>query len=157
MPYSDARLFVSCAGDRTVRLNDITQADSDRCVKVRKMQGNTKSYKSQFLCMKQTGKRLVTFATTCRDFKCAFTFVSFQVYPCHNERVKSLDVNAAMPHMVWTASEDGTLREIDTRLSGEDCYINGNRHVDCPHILYDMRTCGDRNAELKTGEMWTWF
>ncbi|GFP92144.1 wd and tetratricopeptide repeats protein 1 [Phtheirospermum japonicum] len=69
------------------------------------------------------------------------------VFQCHTRRVKKLavttvspKVEAGNPNMVWSASEDGTLRQHDLR-EGVSCPPSGSSHQECRNILLDLR-CG---------------
>ncbi len=94
---------------------------------------------------------------------CAHVHTLFvQVYRCHDERVKSLSTSRQHPFIVWSAGEDGTLRQHDLREPAVDC-VNGGRRRPCPHVLFDMRRGPLKDddspdsrvfpgAELKCGE-----
>ncbi|GBF94894.1 hypothetical protein Rsub_08137 [Raphidocelis subcapitata] len=41
------------------------------------------------------------------------------VFSCHDNRVKDVKVAPGEPHLFWSASEDGTVRQFDTRLPGQ--------------------------------------
>eukprot|EP00252_Welwitschia_mirabilis_P009498 TRINITY_DN22138_c0_g1_i1.p1 TRINITY_DN22138_c0_g1~~TRINITY_DN22138_c0_g1_i1.p1 ORF type:complete len:760 (-),score=168.67 TRINITY_DN22138_c0_g1_i1:306-2585(-) len=60
------------------------------------------------------------------------------VYRCHTRRVKKLAVEAGNPHVVWSASEDGTLRQHDFR-DGSLCPSASNNQ-ECRNILLDLRS-----------------
>ncbi|KAL5777330.1 hypothetical protein ACOSP7_010256 [Xanthoceras sorbifolium] len=66
------------------------------------------------------------------------------VYQCHTRRVKKLAVEVGNPHVVWSASEDGTLRQHDFR-DGASCPPAGSSHQECRNILLDLR-CGAKNS-----------
>jgi WD and tetratricopeptide repeat-containing protein 1 len=56
------------------------------------------------------------------------------VFRCHTRRVKKLAVEAGNPHVIWSASEDGTLRQHDLR-DCVSCPANGATDDDCRNIL----------------------
>ncbi|XP_039070107.1 WD and tetratricopeptide repeats protein 1-like isoform X1 [Hibiscus syriacus] len=60
------------------------------------------------------------------------------LYRCHTRRVKKLAVEAGNPNMVWSASEDGTLRQHDFR-EGTSCPPAGSSHQECRSVLLDLR------------------
>ncbi|KAL8159238.1 LOW QUALITY PROTEIN: hypothetical protein V2J09_000775 [Rumex salicifolius] len=59
-------------------------------------------------------------------------------YQCHTKRVKELAVEVGNPNVVWSASEDGTLRQHDFR---EVCSYppNGPFEPECRSVLLDLR------------------
>ncbi|KAL6578388.1 hypothetical protein OROMI_010716 [Orobanche minor] len=59
-------------------------------------------------------------------------------FQCHARRVKKLAVEAGNPNVVWSASEDGTLRQHDLR-EGVSCPPAGSSHQECRNILLDLR------------------
>ncbi|GMY06996.1 protein ALTERED SEED GERMINATION 2 isoform X1 [Fagus crenata] len=66
------------------------------------------------------------------------------LYQCHSRRVKKLAVEAGNPNMVWSASEDGTLRQHDFR-EGTSCPPAGSSHQECRNVLLDLR-CGAKKS-----------
>ncbi|OMP01915.1 hypothetical protein COLO4_11469 [Corchorus olitorius] len=63
-------------------------------------------------------------------------------YQCHTRRVKELAVEVGNPNVVWSASEDGTLRQHDFR-EGTSCPPAGSSHQECRNVfvrltLHDM-------------------
>lgn len=61
------------------------------------------------------------------------------LFRCHTKRVKKLAVEDGNPHVVWSASEDGTLRQHDFR-EGVLCPPSGSGNQDCRNILLDLRS-----------------
>ncbi|XP_011074226.1 WD and tetratricopeptide repeats protein 1 [Sesamum indicum] len=66
------------------------------------------------------------------------------IFQCHTRRVKKLAVEVGNPHVVWSASEDGTLRQHDFR-EGASCPPAGSSHQECRNILLDLR-CGAKKS-----------
>ncbi|XP_012067963.1 WD and tetratricopeptide repeats protein 1 isoform X2 [Jatropha curcas] len=66
------------------------------------------------------------------------------VYQCHTRRVKKLAVEVGNPNVVWSASEDGTLRQHDFR-EGTSCPPAGSSPQECCNILLDLR-CGAKRS-----------
>ncbi|XP_057773219.1 LOW QUALITY PROTEIN: protein ALTERED SEED GERMINATION 2 [Salvia miltiorrhiza] len=66
------------------------------------------------------------------------------VFQCHTRRVKKLAVEAGNPNLVWSASEDGTLRQHDFR-EGSSCPPAGSCHQECRNVLLDLR-CGAKKS-----------
>ncbi|XAR62100.1 hypothetical protein NMG60_11016717 [Bertholletia excelsa] len=66
------------------------------------------------------------------------------VYQCHSRRVKKLAVEVGNPNVVWSASEDGTLRQHDFR-EVSSCPPAGSSHQECRNILLDLR-CGAKKS-----------
>nr|GLL48120.1 WD and tetratricopeptide repeats protein 1-like isoform X1 [Ipomoea trifida] len=66
------------------------------------------------------------------------------VFQCHTRRVKKLAVEIGNPNVVWSASEDGTLRQHDFR-EGASCSTPGSSHQECRNILLDLR-CGGKKS-----------
>ncbi|XP_039010267.1 WD and tetratricopeptide repeats protein 1-like isoform X3 [Hibiscus syriacus] len=56
------------------------------------------------------------------------------LYQCHTRRVKKLAVEVGNPNVVWSASEDGTLRQHDLR-EGTSCPPAGSSHQECRNVL----------------------
>ncbi|KAE8659254.1 WD and tetratricopeptide repeat protein, putative isoform 4 [Hibiscus syriacus] len=56
------------------------------------------------------------------------------LYRCHTRRVKKLAVEVGNPNMIWSASEDGTLRQHDFR-EGTSCPLAGSSHQACRSVL----------------------
>lgn len=61
------------------------------------------------------------------------------VFQCHSRRVKKLAVEVGNPNVVWSASEDGTLRQHDFR-EGASCPPAGLSNQDCRNVLLDLRS-----------------
>ena len=59
---------------------------------------------------------------TCFDFK------------CHRGRVKKLSTDPSDPHLFWSASEDGTVRQFDTRIK-HIC----QRNEPCDNLLINLQ------------------
>ncbi|KAL8487841.1 hypothetical protein ACS0TY_024235 [Phlomoides rotata] len=66
------------------------------------------------------------------------------VFQCHTRRVKKLAVEVGNPNVVWSASEDGTVRQHDFR-DGASCPPAGSSHQECRNILLDLR-CGAKKS-----------
>ncbi|XP_047160111.1 protein ALTERED SEED GERMINATION 2 isoform X2 [Vigna umbellata] len=66
------------------------------------------------------------------------------LYQCHARRVKKLAVENGNPNVVWSASEDGTLRQHDFR-EGTSCPPAGSSHQECRNILLDLRSGSKRS------------
>lgn len=66
------------------------------------------------------------------------------LYQCHTRRVKKLAVEVGNPNVVWSASEDGTLRQHDLR-EGTSCPPAGSSHQECRNVLLDLR-CGAKRS-----------
>ncbi|KAH6781188.1 transducin family protein / WD-40 repeat family protein [Perilla frutescens var. hirtella] len=66
------------------------------------------------------------------------------VFQCHSRRVKKLAVEVGNPNVVWSASEDGTLRQHDFR-EGASCPPAGSSHQECRNVLLDLR-CGAKKS-----------
>lgn len=60
-------------------------------------------------------------------------------FRCHTRRVKKLAVEEGNPHVIWSASEDGTLRQHDLR-EGIVCPPNGATELECRNVLLDLRS-----------------
>ncbi|XVE55581.1 hypothetical protein DITRI_Ditri03aG0170500 [Diplodiscus trichospermus] len=60
------------------------------------------------------------------------------LYQCHTRRVKKLAVEVGNPNVVWSASEDGTLRQHDFR-EGTSCPPAGSSQQECRNVLLDLR------------------
>ncbi|KAA0038676.1 WD and tetratricopeptide repeats protein 1 isoform X1 [Cucumis melo var. makuwa] len=69
---------------------------------------------------------------------------SSALYRCHTRRVKKLAVEIGNPNVVWSASEDGTLRQHDFR-EGMSCPPDGASHQECHNVLLDLR-CGAKRS-----------
>eukprot|EP00268_Persea_americana_P013907 TRINITY_DN1615_c0_g1_i4.p1 TRINITY_DN1615_c0_g1~~TRINITY_DN1615_c0_g1_i4.p1 ORF type:complete len:534 (-),score=102.33 TRINITY_DN1615_c0_g1_i4:1484-3085(-) len=61
------------------------------------------------------------------------------VFRCHTKRVKKLAVEVGNPNVVWSASEDGTLRQHDFR-EGASCPRAGSSNQECRNVLLDLRS-----------------
>ncbi|XP_062210151.1 protein ALTERED SEED GERMINATION 2-like isoform X1 [Phragmites australis] len=66
------------------------------------------------------------------------------VYQCHSSRVKKLAVEIGNPNVVWSASEDGTLRQHDFR-ECSSCPRAGSANQECRNVLLDLR-CGAKKS-----------
>ncbi|KAI4307464.1 hypothetical protein L6164_030648 [Bauhinia variegata] len=66
------------------------------------------------------------------------------LYQCHTRRVKKLAVEIGNPNVVWSASEDGTLRQHDFR-EGTSCPPAGSSHQECRNVLLDLRNGAKRS------------
>ncbi|KAK3150701.1 hypothetical protein QOZ80_3AG0236560 [Eleusine coracana subsp. coracana] len=66
------------------------------------------------------------------------------VYQCHSRRVKKLAVEIGNPNVVWSASEDGTLRQHDFR-ECSSCPRAGSSRQECRNVLLDLR-CGAKKS-----------
>ncbi|XP_051118089.1 protein ALTERED SEED GERMINATION 2 isoform X2 [Andrographis paniculata] len=66
-------------------------------------------------------------------------FAPSAVFQCHTRRVKKLAVEVGNPNVVWSASEDGTLRQHDFR-EGTSCPPAGASQQECRNILLDLRS-----------------
>ncbi|XP_039065511.1 WD and tetratricopeptide repeats protein 1-like [Hibiscus syriacus] len=66
------------------------------------------------------------------------------LYQCHTRRVKKVAVEVGNPNVVWSASEDGTLRQHDFR-EGTSCPPAGSSHQECRNVLLDLR-CGAKRS-----------
>lgn len=65
-------------------------------------------------------------------------------FQCHNRRVKKLAVEPGNPNVVWSASEDGTIRQHDIRET-TSCPPSESSHHECRNILLDLR-CGAKKS-----------
>ncbi|GAB4844926.1 Protein ALTERED SEED GERMINATION 2 [Ancistrocladus abbreviatus] len=65
-------------------------------------------------------------------------------FHCHTRRVKKLAVEVGNPNVVWSASEDGTLRQHDFR-EGCSCPPVGSSHQECRNVLLDLRCAAKRS------------
>ncbi|KAH9546562.1 hypothetical protein CY35_12G103000 [Sphagnum magellanicum] len=68
------------------------------------------------------------------------------LFRCHTRRVKKLAVEEGNPHVIWSASEDGTLRQHDLRES-VSCPANGATDDGCRNILLDLRNGSKRSLQ----------
>eukprot|EP00258_Populus_trichocarpa_P033781 XP_024449800.1 WD and tetratricopeptide repeats protein 1 [Populus trichocarpa] len=66
------------------------------------------------------------------------------LYQCHTRRVKTLAVEVGNPNVVWSASEDGTLRQHDFR-EGAACPPGGSYPHECRNILLDLQSGAKRS------------
>ncbi|WOL09438.1 hypothetical protein Cni_G18191 [Canna indica] len=57
-------------------------------------------------------------------------------YKCHSKRVKKLAVETGNPNIIWSASEDGTLRQHDLR---ETSSCPSSSSHECRNVLLDLR------------------
>ncbi|KAL5210199.1 hypothetical protein ABZP36_005822 [Zizania latifolia] len=60
------------------------------------------------------------------------------VYRCHSRRIKKLAVETGNPNVVWSASEDGTLRQHDFR-ECSSCPRAMSANQECHNVLLDLR------------------
>ncbi|KAK4802642.1 hypothetical protein SAY86_000845 [Trapa natans] len=65
-------------------------------------------------------------------------------FQCHTKRVKKLAVELGNPNVVWSASEDGTLRQHDFR-EVSSCPPAGAAHQECRSVLLDLRSAAKRS------------
>ncbi|XP_031392600.1 WD and tetratricopeptide repeats protein 1 isoform X2 [Punica granatum] len=65
-------------------------------------------------------------------------------FQCHTRRVKKLAVEVGNPNVVWSASEDGTLRQHDFR-EVSSCPPAGAAHQECRSVLLDLRSGAKRS------------
>ncbi|KAL2649169.1 hypothetical protein R1flu_017297 [Riccia fluitans] len=68
------------------------------------------------------------------------------IFRCHTKRVKKLAVEDGNPHVVWSASEDGTLRQHDLRESIR-CPATGGPPHDCRNVLLDLRSGAKKSLQ----------
>lgn len=66
------------------------------------------------------------------------------IFNCHSKRVKKLAVEVGNPHVVWSASEDGTLRQHDFR-EGTSCPPVGSSNQECRNVLLDFRSASKKS------------
>lgn len=66
------------------------------------------------------------------------------VLHCHSKRVKKLATEVGNPNVVWSASEDGTLRQHDFR-QGASCPPVGSSNQECHNVLLDLRSGAKRS------------
>ncbi|KAK9713955.1 hypothetical protein RND81_06G061000 [Saponaria officinalis] len=59
-------------------------------------------------------------------------------FQCHTRRVKKLAIEVGNPNVIWSASEDGTLRQHDLR-EGCSCPPAGASNQECRNVLLDLR------------------
>ncbi|XP_065649560.1 WD and tetratricopeptide repeats protein 1 isoform X2 [Hydra vulgaris] len=64
-------------------------------------------------------------------------------FKCHSGRVKKLAVSNHSPFLLWSGSEDGTLREFDLREAYHDCSSS------CSNILINLRQHVSYTNEIK--------
>ncbi|KAF0911231.1 hypothetical protein E2562_007999 [Oryza meyeriana var. granulata] len=60
------------------------------------------------------------------------------VYQCHSRRIKKLAVEIGNPNVVWSASEDGTLRQHDFR-ECSSCPRARSANQECHNVLLDLQ------------------
>uniref|UniRef100_A0A7C9A7E4 WD and tetratricopeptide repeats protein 1 n=1 Tax=Opuntia streptacantha TaxID=393608 RepID=A0A7C9A7E4_OPUST len=65
-------------------------------------------------------------------------------FQCHTRRVKKLAVEVGNPNVIWSASEDGTLRQHDLR-EGCSCPPAGSSNQECRNVLLDLRGAAKRS------------
>ncbi|KAH7297874.1 hypothetical protein KP509_25G016700 [Ceratopteris richardii] len=66
------------------------------------------------------------------------------IFSCHTRRVKKLAVEDGNPHVIWSASEDGTVRQHDLR-EGTVCPPNEGTEHECRNVLLDLRSGSKRS------------
>ncbi|KAK1263617.1 hypothetical protein QJS04_geneDACA011951 [Acorus gramineus] len=66
------------------------------------------------------------------------------IFQCHSRRIKKLAVEVGNANVVWSASEDGTLRQHDFR-EGSSCPPVGSSNQECHNVLLDLR-CGSKKS-----------
>ncbi|KAL8261506.1 hypothetical protein R6Q59_025555 [Mikania micrantha] len=66
------------------------------------------------------------------------------LFQCHTKRIKKLAVEPGNPNLVWSASEDGTLRQHDFR-ECTSCSPSESNHQECHNVLLDLR-CGAKKS-----------
>nr|XP_043637625.1 protein ALTERED SEED GERMINATION 2 isoform X2 [Erigeron canadensis] len=66
------------------------------------------------------------------------------LFQCHSRRIKKLAVEPGNPNMVWSASEDGTLRQHDFR-EATSCPTSESSDRECRSVLLDLR-CGAKKS-----------
>ncbi|KAI3685755.1 hypothetical protein L6452_35013 [Arctium lappa] len=66
------------------------------------------------------------------------------LFQCHTRRIKKLAVEPGNPNVVWSASEDATLRQHDFRETTA-CPAAESTHRECRNILLDLR-CGAKKS-----------
>ena len=67
-------------------------------------------------------------------------------YTCHQGRVKDVEVSPDSPHLFWSAAEDGTIRQFDTRLS-----TSSQDNESSPNQLIKLtNSAATRSIELKS-------
>ncbi|KAI3760755.1 hypothetical protein L1987_51154 [Smallanthus sonchifolius] len=66
------------------------------------------------------------------------------LFQCHTRRIKKLAVEPGNPNLVWSASEDGTLRQHDFR-ECTSCPPSESSHRECHNVLLDLR-CGAKKS-----------
>ncbi|XP_066918080.1 WD and tetratricopeptide repeats protein 1-like [Clytia hemisphaerica] len=69
---------------------------------------------------------------------------TIQNFYCHSRRIKRLAVCDSSPSMIWSASEDGTVREFDLR-SPHKC----SSESPCRNVLVNLKTQSVPNKEVK--------
>ncbi|CAM6082961.1 unnamed protein product [Calypogeia fissa] len=68
------------------------------------------------------------------------------LFRCHAKRVKKLAVEDGNPHIVWSASEDGTLRQHDLRESVR-CPTHDTSVQECRNVLLDLRSGSKKSLQ----------
>ncbi|EHA8588801.1 putative WD and tetratricopeptide repeats protein 1 [Cocos nucifera] len=69
------------------------------------------------------------------------------LYRCHSRRVKKLAVEVGNPNVVWSASEDGTVRQHDFRESGS-CPPARSANQQCRNVLVHLSCQANAGKEL---------
>lgn len=86
---------------------------------------------------------------------------STECHNCHKDRVKDVEVEAGNPNVFWSASEDGTVRQFDTRLPSGSGHGGGGEGGGNGRVLVDLRHKGSgrprhagelKSISLNTGE-----
>ena len=70
---------------------------------------------------------------------------SITVFETHNDRVKQVEVHPQEPALLWSASEDGTIRQYDTRLPVETMNKSTSHNV-----IYSVVHGGSGNSAVKS-------
>ncbi|PWA91319.1 Tetratricopeptide-like helical [Artemisia annua] len=74
-------------------------------------------------------------------------------FQCHSRRIKKLAVEPGNPSVVWSASEDGTLRQHDLRET-TSCSPADTSHRDCRNVLLThLSSVGTADRQLKVAQL----
>lgn len=68
-----------------------------------------------------------------------------EIFSCHRERVKDVEIDNGSPHLFWSVSEDGTIRQYDVRCSLASQSQSGASNV----IIAVHATNGADSVDLK--------
>lgn len=74
---------------------------------------------------------------------------TIQIFRCHAVRVKRLATSPETPHLIWSASEDGTVRQFDLRES-HSCQSGSEP---CKNVLIDLKIHVGAMCEAKCIEV----